>query len=185
MAEIQKTMDGLDSSPQGTMIKRRLAQRLEYLKLWTDIREQKRKLAAAQGGFKDNDEQIKKRLEELDRVRQYTIVGRLSASTLYDGQRLPLMYRLQTVGGMNPRTLAYMKPDPKLGIDQKLGQVVGVIGESNVDQTLRLNIITPLRVDTLEPASSPAAPESPATPPANPAGAASATDGDKTPAGGG
>jgi hypothetical protein len=164
MAEIEKTIASLDDSPQSGQIKPRLQQRLNYLKLQSDIREQKRKLAEAQGSFKENDELIKKRLEELDKVRQYTIVGRLSASTLYDGQRLPLMYRIQTVGGPNPRTLAYLKPDAKLGIDSKLGQVVGVVGESVVDPSLRLNIITPLRVDALEPAM-PATSEAPSSPP--------------------
>lgn len=176
-AELQKAIDGLDSnSPQTPAIRGRLQQRLDYLKLLTDLRDQKRKLAEAQGGLKQNDELIRKRLEELDRVRQYTIVGRLSASTLFNGEQLPLMYRIQTVGGPNPRTLAYVKPDPKMGINSKLGQVVGVVGDAVMDPTLRLNVITPLRVDALEAAAS----EGGGAPPAaagstGPAGASGAT----------
>src|SRR5262249_18308432 len=63
MAEIQKTIASLDDSPQSGQIKPRLQQRLNYLKLQSDIREQKRKLAEAEGSFKENDELIKKRLE--------------------------------------------------------------------------------------------------------------------------
>jgi hypothetical protein len=171
-AELQKAIDGLDpASPQTPIVRGRLQQRLEYLKLLTDLRDQKRKLAEAQGGLKQNDELIRKRLAELDRVRQYTIVGRLSASTLYNGEQLPLMYRIQTVGGPNPRTLAYIKPDPKMGINSKLGQVVGVVGDAVMDSTLRLNVITPLRVDVLEPAS----PEGGGAPPAGAPGPSGAT----------
>lgn len=176
MAELQKAIDDLDDSPQSQVIRPRLQHRLEYLRLLADIREQQRKLAEAQSGLRQNDELIRKRLEELDRVRQYTIVGRLSASTLYDGKRLPLMYRLQSVGGTSPRTLAYIKPDPKLGIDRKLGQVVGVVGDSTIDPALRLNIITPLRVDTLEAAE---------TPPTGPSEAAPAAGDQPRPGNGG
>lgn len=177
--EYQAALDKLDDSPASNAIRPRIVQRLEYLKLWTDIQEQKRKLSESQATWTQNDQLLKQRLEEVDRVRQYTIVGRLSASTLYDGKRLPLMYRVQTVGGPAPRTLAYLKPDDKLNIQNKLGQVVGVLGESVVDTSLKIRIITPLRVDTLEPAA--AVPTSPPTESPAPKPAADATSGGNQP----
>jgi len=174
MSEIQAEMDKLDDSPSSAMIRRRLDQRLEYLRLSMDIQASKRKLAETQAGWSEHDRIIKQRMDEVARARQYTLVGRLSASMIYDGKRMPLMYRVQTVGGPAPRTLAYLKPDAKLGIDSKLGEVVGVLGTAVMDPTLRINIITPQRVDTLEPAEAPAAaPSSPSSEPAKPAADAS------------
>ena len=49
-----------------------------------------------------------------------------------------------------PRTLGYIKPDPRFALDGKLGQIVGVIGEASVDKDLKLNVITPVRVDLLQ-----------------------------------
>jgi hypothetical protein len=177
--EYQAALDKLDDSPASNAIRPRIVQRLEYLKLWTDIQDQKRKLSDSKATWNQDDQLLKQRLEEVDRVRQYTIVGRLSASTLYDGKRLPLMYRVQTVGGPAPRTLAYLKPDDKLNIQNKLGQVVGVLGESVVDSSLKIRIITPLRVDTLEPAA--AAPLSPTTETPSEKPAADATPGGSQP----
>jgi hypothetical protein len=170
MSEIQKAMDKLDDSQASATIRRRLDQRLAYLQLSLDIQAKRRKLAESQSMWSEHDKVIKQRMDEVAQTRQYTLVGRLSASSIYDGKRLPLMYRVQSVGGPAPRTMAYLRPDPKQGIDSKLGQVVGVLGESVMDPTLHINIITPLRVDTLE-AAEPAdkAPTSPPTEPAKPA----------------
>jgi hypothetical protein len=158
MSEIQAEMDKLDDSPNSAMIRRRLDQRLDYLRLSMDIQAKRRQFAETQAGWSEHDKVIKQRMDDVARARQYTLVGRLSASTIYDGKRMPMMYRVQTVGGPAPRTLAYLKPDPKLGIDAKLGEVVGVLGNAQMDPTLRINIITPQRVDTLEPAEIPAPP---------------------------
>ncbi len=173
MGEIQAAMDKLDDSPSSTMIRRRLDQRLNYLRLSIDIQAQKRKLAESQAGWSEHDKVIKQRMDEVARARQYTLVGRLSASTIYDGKRMPLMYRVQTVGGPAPRTLAYLKPDATLKIDSKLGEVVGVLGTAQLDPTLRINIITPQRVDTLEPAEAPTAPATNPAPETKPAADAS------------
>ncbi len=176
ISEIQAAMDKLDDSPSSAAIRRRLDQRLNYLKLSTDIQAQKRKMAESQATWSEHDRLIKQRMDDVARARQYTLVGRLSASSIYDGKRMPLMYRVQTVGGPAPRTLAYLKPDPKLGIDSKLGQVVGVVGDSVIDPTLHINILTPLRVDTLEPAEPPAD-AAPTSPPQADKPAADASDG--------
>jgi hypothetical protein len=150
MSEFQAEIARLDNSPTNRSLKARLNQRVEYLKILVDLQKQQRALAESEQHLTLEDKRLAQRLAEVDRTRQYTIVGRLSASTIYDGKRLPLMYRVQTVGGPAPRTLAYIKPDEKLAIDGKLGQLVGVVGDAQMDSTLKLNIITPLRVDTLE-----------------------------------
>lgn len=153
MAEFQKAIENLDDSPTSQAMRGRLQQRIEYLKLRADLQAQMRKLAAAQAAVSADESLLAERLAEVERNRQYTIVGRLSASTIYNGERLPLMYRIQSVGGTSPRTLAYVKPSEAMNIGSKLGQIVGVLGETTVDPSLQLNIINPTRVDALEAAA--------------------------------
>jgi len=167
MAEYQAEIAKLDDSPSSKVIRPRLQLRLDFLKLQSDLQTQIRAFGEMQQNSTEAEKKLAERLADVDRVRQYTIVGRLSASTIYDGKRMPLMYRVQAVGGPAPRTLGYLKPDEKLKIDSKIGQVVGVVGQGVVDPVLKLNIIQPLRIDTLEPAAPAptpvAAPTSPAS----------------------
>ena len=62
-----------------------------------------------------------------------------------------MMYRVQSVGDAVARTLGYLKPDDKLELDKKLGQIVGIAGEADLDSSLKLNVITASRVDVLTP----------------------------------
>jgi hypothetical protein len=150
LAEFQKAFAQLDESPGSQAIRGRLQQRIEYLKLRADLQARKQQIAASEAALSADDVVLAERLAEVDRTRQYTIVGRLSASTIYNGERLPLMYRIQSVGGSSSRTLAYVRPSEVLNIDSRLGQIVGVLGESTLDPSLRLTVINPVRVDALE-----------------------------------
>ncbi len=161
LGEFQAAADKLDDGPLNGTAKRRLLQRRDYLKLQIDIQAKQREIAEAKQSLGVDEQKLADRMKEVEKTRQYTIVGRLSASTIYDGKRLPLMFRVMAVGGQSSRTLAYLKPDEKLKVEGKLGQVVGIVGESRLDPTLKSNVITPIRIDTLE-----AAPAMPSTPPA-------------------
>lgn len=150
MAEYQRTMAGLDDSPYNVRLKQRLQQRLDLLKIRADLQAALRQAAERRERLAQDQQRVSLRLAEVERARAYTIVGRLSASTLYDGVRLPLMFRIQSVGGA-ARTIGYIRPEPGMNLDQKLGQIVGVVGESAIDPSLRLNVINARRVDVLEP----------------------------------
>lgn len=153
LAEFRKALAEIDpEDPQAPRLKRALQQRIEFLTLRADIQEQQRRLAEASAAISEDEKRLAERLAEVDRTRQYAIVGRLAASVIYDGQRLPLMYRIQAVGGPSPRTLAYVRPGPALNVESKLGQIVGVVGQATYDPALRLTVVTPVRIDTLEPA---------------------------------
>jgi hypothetical protein len=180
IGEFQSAVDKLEDSPQNQTVRRRLTQRLEYLKLQIDIQAAARRVAEARQEVSAEELKLADRMRDVEKTRQYTIVGRLSASTIYDGKKLPLMYRVMAVGGQSSRTLAYVKPDEKLKIDSKLGAVVGILGESRLDPTLKSNVITPVRIDTLE--AAPAVPPT-ATEPA-PAAAPTAEAPTTTPGGG-
>lgn len=153
--------------------RRRLDQRLKFLELQMDVQTAARAAAERNAQLNAEEKALADRMKDVESTRQYTIVGRLSASTIYDGKRLPLMFRIMAVGGQSSRTLAYLKPDEKFKLETKLGQVVGVLGESRMDQVLKSNVITPLRVDTLEAAGTAGNPAQ--TPTEQPADAPSAT----------
>ena len=69
----------------------------------------------------------------------------------YDGKRLPLLYRLMSVEGGAGRTLAYIAPAEGTDIAGKLGTIVGVVGTREGAAGLRAQVITPRRIDVLNP----------------------------------
>lgn len=149
IAELQRASDA--QGPEMTRRKKQIESRKEFLSIRRDYRDRVRAAEEAKRQLDANELQVKNSIAEIEKSRVYTIIGTLQPSTVYDGQRLPLMYRVQSVGGLSPRTLGYIKPDAKFDLDHKLGLVVGVIGNSEMDRELKLNIVTPVRVDVLRP----------------------------------
>ena len=84
-------------------------------------------------------------MEAMDR---YEIVGRLDASTIYDGKRLPKLLRIRDVA--TGRTLAYLEPDDRFDYANLLGHQVGIVGTRTDDTGLRVTLIEPRRIDVLE-----------------------------------
>lgn len=131
--------------------KQSLAGRLEYLKLRREFRETVRRQEQARTELEGSNATVRQALEDVAKIRVYTLVGTLQPSTVYDGKQLPLMYRVVSVGTAAPKTLGYLKPGTDWDLDRMLGLVIGVIGNAEIDRSLQLNIITPVRVDVLRP----------------------------------
>ncbi|MCC6952259.1 MAG: hypothetical protein IT433_12555 [Phycisphaerales bacterium] len=122
-------------------------QALEVRKQFRDVvRRQAEERAAVDRSKAESD----KTLEALAASRYYTIIGQVQPSLIYDGKQLPLMYRIVSVGGVTPRTLGYLRKSDKVDLDKVVGQVVGVIGDAQLDRSLQLNLITPVQVDVLK-----------------------------------
>ncbi len=156
VAEYQRV---LDATPADSVRRRQqIEQRLAVLKTMKDYRETLRRREAEAQQLDAGQRRVQDAVGEFERQRIYTMVGVLQPSTVYDGKRLPLMFRVQSVGGMASRTLGYIKPTPELRLETKLGQVVGVIGESQLDPALKLNVINAVRVDQMRPSDAPVAP---------------------------
>ncbi|MFZ4750741.1 MAG: hypothetical protein ACOYMM_09565 [Phycisphaerales bacterium] len=103
-----------------------------------------REIKTAAENIKQDDDTRKEQLANLEdwlRARQsYDAVGILNASLVYDGERLPRLYRLQDpVSGF---TTAYLMEDPEFKLSSMLGLVVGVKGPRHFDESLRRDIIT-------------------------------------------
>ncbi len=129
----------------------RLRARLSLLEIRLDLQRDLRAVTNAADRASRERETIDRLVGDWRSRPSYTVVGRLMASALYDGRRLPLMYRLQSLDGVGGRTIAYILPSDELDLDAKLGGVVGVVGEARRDRTIRVRMIEPVRVDVLEP----------------------------------
>jgi len=82
---------------------------------------------------------------------RYTAVGLLLASSVFNGQNMPTLFRI--VDPATGRTVAYVRPVSALSPLEwaaMLGKTVGVIGESKSDPALKLRIIDVSKVDLLQ-----------------------------------
>lgn len=80
--------------------------------------------------------------------RPFDAVGRLMASTVYDGDRLPLLYKI--VDPTSGYTISYVMPTPTTKPSEALGLVVGIKGRRQYDETLRINVIAPEAIEALD-----------------------------------
>lgn len=96
-----------------------------------------------------------------DRPVRYDAVGRLLASSVYNGESLPRLYRLADPG--SGRTLAYVEPGGPVRA-HLLGQVVGIVGKSTYDTSMKLQVIEVKRIDHLEAARARQQAQAPAQP---------------------
>jgi len=122
---------------------------LELLKIRADLQRSMLRIQNVREQAQQGIRRIDEGIEGIDRSSEYLVVGRLTTSVVYDGKRLPLLYRVQSVDDESARTLAYIVPMQGVDLAGSLGTIVGVAGSSRVDPSSRLNIITPDRVDRL------------------------------------
>lgn len=164
IAEYQRLHASLGDSPQNSTRRAVVNGTIDLLNARLDLK--KARLAAAQAvADADKDwKAVAERKAALDAKPRYTVVGRLSASTVYDGDRLPLMFRILSVEGFPGRTLAYITPAPGVDVAGRVGLLVGVMGEGNVDGSLGVPVLRPTRIDPLTPTGAPLAPAPAAAP---------------------
>lgn len=92
----------------------------------------------------------------------YDAVGRLNASLVYDGERLPLLYRL--MDNVTGQTIAYIVPGSSFDLSSMLGLMIGIKGPMTYDNALRLNTLSPSAIDVLSGTQTPATAPTPVTP---------------------
>lgn len=151
-AELRRAIAAQGDDAMGQRIASSLGQRLQLIEMRISARDARRELRAKRESIDASYTQIASQIRELETTRGYQFVGRLVRSSVYDGNRLPLMYRIVSVNESVPRTIGYIVPgDDALGVTNKLGEIVGVLGSSTLDRDLKLRIVTPTRIDTLAP----------------------------------
>ncbi|MDQ7013629.1 MAG: hypothetical protein Q9O74_06990 [Planctomycetota bacterium] len=153
-AELRRAIAAQGDDAVGQRITTSLGQRLQLIEMRISARDARRELRAKRESIDASFTEIATRIRELETTRGYQFVGRLVRSSVYDGNRLPLMYRIVSVNESVPRTIGYIVPsENELNMTARLGEIVGVLGTSTLDRDLNLRIVTPTRIDTLGPES--------------------------------
>jgi hypothetical protein len=149
LAEIQKTIAELGNGPLDAQRKRQLTIRADALKLRIGVRDSLRTLEESKRVLNTEIKKASDVVAAAEKSRVYNLVGTLTASGIYDGKNLPLMYRVVSADVKAPVTLGYISPGKDGALSAKVGQLVGVIGEAVMDPTLKVSVIRPVRVDLL------------------------------------
>jgi hypothetical protein len=134
-------------NPNDSHIFRYVTTRVEQLQAWADIQKKQQELVDMRSRLSTTSSEADAVRKALESSAQYTAVGRIGASTIYDGEGLPKLLRIQDAA--TGRTLAYLQPDDQYKMVNLIGNLVGIVGEKTYDGSLRLNIINPQRVDVL------------------------------------
>jgi hypothetical protein len=179
IAEFQKYQATLTDSPGDQRTRRYLQRFVDFLNVQRGIQDEKRRQAEANKTLDAAASAMREQIIQLEKQAIYTAIGRLTTSAVYDGTRLPKLYRIVSPEPGSARTVGYLKPDPSLDLDGKIGRIIGVVGESRLDEALKATMITPMRVDIVSLAavvtSSPGGGSRPVAPSGTPVPAAPAT----------
>lgn len=123
--------------------------RIDLLNIRLEIQQAQAEIDAIRNATGEAADSFRELDEALAGRRDYLVVGRLVPSAIYNGKRLPLMYRLQTIDGGSGRTLAYLTPNEDIALDSMLNAIVGVTGESRRQGNSGVRIIEPTVVEVL------------------------------------
>ena len=132
---------------EGDASVRRAKARIEQLRIITETNTQTETIKRTQKALTDNKDEIAKLILDMQRRADYTAIGVLNASAVYDGEKLPELYRV--CDPMTSATIAYVTPNPNIPMSTMLGTLVGVKGGKDFDPALRLNVINPMVIELL------------------------------------
>lgn len=147
VAEVERM---LEAEGPASPLRPAIESRLGVLKIRQRVQEAWRANEQAAREAESTASELSSEIRRLEIERSYSAIGRLLPSAVYDGQRLPRMFRVQSVDTTEaPRTLGYIRPDPRLGLETMLNQTVGVVGTPRLDPRLNLLIIEPVKIDVI------------------------------------
>jgi len=161
IAEFERFKGGLSGTPRDQALAKQLDAYIQAMKLRKEIRDLQNANAQINRDTELMKSEVGKQVVELEKQRIYNVIGRLVRSTVYDGGRAPVLYRVMSPEPGSARTLGYLLPDPGFDYANKLDQVVGIIGDVKPDESLRTNLIVPKRVDVVSLAPIVASPDIP------------------------
>ncbi len=128
-------------------IKATVATRLEQIDVQQDVQERIAQLKETKARLSQECEQINGVASAIEARSEYTAVGVLNASIVYDGTTLPLLFRLQDPA--SGQTVAYVTPGDGFQLTTMVGTLIGVKGDTAYDDALKLDTITPRTIDFL------------------------------------
>ena len=140
-------LDLAKRSRQSRAIARFAQTRAQQLALWAEVQRRRVELDGALELARRTTESAEAARLTMEAMDSYVAAGRLDASTIYDGKRLPKLLRVRDEQG---RTLAYLEPDERFDYANLLGHRVGVVGERTDDSGLQVTLIEVRRIDLLD-----------------------------------
>ncbi len=142
--------------------------RAQQLRLLTETQYEMQSLERRKSEQDQNKQGIAKLILDIQRRADYTAIGVLNASAVYDGERLPELYRL--TDPMTGATVAYVEPNADIAMGPMIGTLVGVKGGKEYDPALRISVIAPLAIELLTTRQSPQVTKTESTRPVEEAG---------------
>jgi hypothetical protein len=121
--------------------------RAEQLAIWADLQARRMELRRIKAQLETKSGEAEALRRAFETSGPYAVVGKLMASTIYDGARLPRLFRVQDE--ITGRTMAYLRPTDDFDLEGMLGQTTGIVGDMHYEGTLRVKLITPRRIDLL------------------------------------
>ena len=106
-------------------------------------------LTSVESSSVEAGESLERFVAQVKAARGYDVVGRLLPSAIYDGERLPLMYRVVSVDAEGGRTVAYLIGDDGDELAARTGEIVGVRGEGGAERSWRVPVIRVTAIETL------------------------------------
>lgn len=150
LSEVTRMYDATADTPENAGLRTALRQRQSVLKIRQRVQEATRANASLGERATEREQELVNKVRELEIQRSYAVVGRLLPSAVYDGRRLPRMYRVQSLGVTEaPRTMGYLRPSDDINLENMLGETIGVVGTPELDPRLNLLIIEPLKIDLI------------------------------------
>lgn len=149
IAEYQRLLNETPATGENSRRRAFIQAKIDLLQIRADMQKGLQDVKNVESTAALGAAQIQEKNAALAAKPRYTVVGRLSASTVYDGSRLPLMYRVLSVEGFPGRTVAYVLPGSGVDVAGKIGQLVGIIGEGSTDASLGVPVLRVTRVDAL------------------------------------
>jgi hypothetical protein len=121
--------------------------RAEQLRLEIEVQSRIIELERMKARVEGERDSIASVARAIEARSEYTVVGILNASLVYDGERLPLLYRIQDPS--TGQTVAYVSAGPGFQLSTMLGNLLGVRGDKSYDEALRVDVVVPRTVDIL------------------------------------
>lgn len=148
LAEFTRTLEEVEDDES---LARALEQRIEWIRIRIETRDQRRRIAEALAQYDAGADETTQAIEAWQQGRAYQLVGRMVTSSVYTGANLPLLYRVQGTDPITgqPRTIGYIAPKKDQDLRHMLGRVVGVLGVMRNDAALGLKVVEPERVDLM------------------------------------
>lgn len=138
LAEYQRALEATDE----TTVIRALQSRIDWLKIRMDTRDARIELNAYLSQTKGTRDRNTELVETWRSGQAFDYVGRVLVSRVYDGVRLPKMYRLVENDPLNgPRTLGYLPEGGEFDASRYVGQVIGVRGSINLNPASKLRVV--------------------------------------------